>query len=174
MLPRMDIDDLRRHIARVLVEGLLRRAGFRSARVASGVGADQRGTLLVWKEIPREAPLRMLTMAVSYCPDVERAFAEDGGQWRPSAERPDYRIVVTDRPAPGRACFQAVRPELPGSGTPSATVDLHEVHALGMDWKTVEEHEELVRRLFPVLSGTAHTARPAAGSSPAPFVAIRP
>jgi hypothetical protein len=155
----MDVDDLRRHIARVLVEGLLRRAGFRSARVAPVASAAHPDTLLVWKEMPREEPLRMLTMTVSYCPDVERALtANAAGSRAASAERPDYRIVVTDRPAPGRACFQAVAHASPRSDTSSATVDLHELRALGMDRKAVEEHEELVRRLFPVLSGTPHAA----------------
>jgi hypothetical protein len=153
----MDTDDLRRHIARVLVEGLLRRAGFRSG-VAQAAGAGRRDTLLVWKEMPRDEPLRMLTMAVSYCPDVERALAEDGGLPPASAEGLDYRIVVTDRPAPGRACFQAVVPILPGSDRSPATLELREVRALGMDRKTVEEHEELVRRLFPVLSRTPRAA----------------
>ena len=116
----------------------------------------------------------MLTMAVSYCPDVERALAEDAaGLSAAGAERLDYRIVVTDRPAPGRTCFQAVG--LSGSETPAATVDLHELRALGMDWRTVEEHEELVRRLFPVLSSAPRAATAAPGSPPArPFAATRP
>ena len=155
----MDTDDLRRHIARVLVEGLLRRAGFRCARVAPSASAEPRATLLVWKEMPRDAPLRMLTMAVSYCPDVERALADDAACLSAaSAGQPDYRIVVTDRPAPGRACFQAIASGLPDATTPQATVDLHQLRALGMDRKTIEEHDELVRRLFPVLSGAPRVA----------------
>jgi len=161
MLPRMDINDVRRHIARVLVEGLLRRTGYRSARVASETGAELHDTLLVWEEASSGDGLRTLTIVVSYCPDVERAFWENTHCLRPaSTEVVDYGIVVTDHPAPGRACFQAIDLRANLSPPPSATVDLHEIRALRMNRRTVEDHEELVKRLFPVLDRRSATAVP--------------
>ena len=64
-----------------------------------------------------------------------------------------YFVLVTDDPAEGRSCFQAValRDYVATSDVP-LTVDLHEIEALDIYPSTVAEHEAVARSLFGALA----------------------
>lgn len=68
-------------------------------------------------------------------------------------------VFVTDRPEPGRSCFQVLAERQPSAEEPLATIDLHESAALGIDSATIDEYEILVRQVFAVLGDPAHTRR---------------
>ena len=57
-------------------------------------------------------------------------------------------MLVSERPEPGRSCFQALAFETLKHGEPFRTLDLTEVKELGLFPHNVEDHEELVRRIF--------------------------
>ena len=63
-----------------------------------------------------------------------------------------YFILVSERPEPGRSCFQALAFDTLRSGEPFRTVDLTEMKEFGLFEHNVEDHEELVRRIFELLT----------------------
>ena len=65
-----------------------------------------------------------------------------------------YFVLVSDRPEPGRSCFQALRLANIGPGEPIQTSDLVELKELRIFRHNIEDHEELIRRIFAQLSGT--------------------
>jgi hypothetical protein len=64
-----------------------------------------------------------------------------------------YFVLVTDRPEPGRSCFQAVALPRHAYGQPFRATDLGDLEELGIFHHNVEDHEELVRRIFNLLAG---------------------
>jgi hypothetical protein len=112
-------------MAEALVESILRRAGYRVARVGreshvhelARVGrAEFSPHFLVWKQALRSAtqpaPLhRLLALEVKYRSNllefvrtkVDSLAAQIGDQW-PQL----YCILTTDKPADGRSCFQVL------------------------------------------------------------------
>lgn len=147
---------LKAGVAQVLVEGIFRRAGYQTMRARR---RDDRPSptrdLYVWKPIADDGGVpaihRLARVAVEYSDDVERAVRDEAAHV--SADRADmYLLFVTDRPAPGRACFQVV-PPAERAAPPWATVDLDEADDLDFLRSTVEEYDRLVRVTFPVLSG---------------------
>ena len=65
-----------------------------------------------------------------------------------------YFVLVTDRPEPGRSCFQALRLAGLRAGEPIQTSDLVELKELRIFRHNLEDHDELIRRIFAQLSGT--------------------
>jgi hypothetical protein len=63
-----------------------------------------------------------------------------------------YFVLVSERPEPGRSCFQALAFETLKHGEPFRTFDLTEVKELGLFPHNIEDHEELVRRIFELLT----------------------
>jgi hypothetical protein len=64
-----------------------------------------------------------------------------------------YFVLVTDRPEPRRSCFQAIALHQWTPGEPFRTVDLALIRELRIFRQNVEDHEELVRRMFDLLAG---------------------
>jgi hypothetical protein len=64
-----------------------------------------------------------------------------------------YFILVTDRPEAGRSCFQAIAFGAMRAGEPFRTVDLVELKELRIFQQNIEDHEELIRRIFSLLTG---------------------
>jgi hypothetical protein len=64
-----------------------------------------------------------------------------------------YFVLVTDRPEPGRSCFQAISFGDLKPGEPFRTVDLDQFKDLRIFRNNVEDHEALVRRIFGLLAG---------------------
>jgi hypothetical protein len=66
-----------------------------------------------------------------------------------------YFVLVTDRPEAGRSCFQAIAFGSMRPGEPFRTVDLAELKELEIFQQNIEDHEELIRRIFTLLTGAA-------------------
>jgi hypothetical protein len=64
-----------------------------------------------------------------------------------------YFVLVTDRPESGRSCFQAIAFGSMRQGEPFRTVDLVELKELKIFQHNIEDHEELIRRIFSLLTG---------------------
>ena len=64
-----------------------------------------------------------------------------------------YFILVTDRPESGRSCFQAIAFGNVRPGESFRTVDLVELKELRIFQHNIEDHEELIRRIFSLLTG---------------------
>ena len=60
-------------------------------------------------------------------------------------------MFVTDHPASGRSCFQALDVAAARPGAPLTTIDLHYVHDFDIYLTTAQEYEGLVRQIFPLL-----------------------
>jgi hypothetical protein len=163
--------NLKGRIGEALVENILRRAGYKVARIGresqvqhmlkTGI-SEFLPDFLVWKPVqsPNGSPSlnRVLSVEVKYRHNVpeylERfgaAFLSDvAEQW------PDlYVVIVTDHPEPSRSCFQAL--DLRGYDpiSPPATRDLHEIPELDIYRTTVAEYEELVKQIFSLLGSPA-------------------
>lgn len=66
-----------------------------------------------------------------------------------------YFVLVTDRPEPGHSCFQALRLAGIKPGEPIQTLDLVELKELRIFRHNIEDHDELIRRIFAQLSGAS-------------------
>ena len=162
----MDLLEVKSRIAEALVEAIFRRARYQ---------------ILPFRN--NTSPLRF--GREDFSPDfrVSSAESENGGEflvevkYRPSAyqfvsvenqrgERsifymarrqwPNlYFILVTDRPEAGRSCFQAIAFGSMRPGEPFRTVDLAELKELKIFQQNIEDHEELIRRIFSLLTGAA-------------------
>jgi len=66
-----------------------------------------------------------------------------------------YFVLVTDRPESGRSCFQAIAFGAMRQGEPFRTIDLVELKELKIFQHNIEDHEELIRRIFALLTGAA-------------------
>jgi hypothetical protein len=64
-----------------------------------------------------------------------------------------YFVLVTDRPEPGRSCFQVISFADIRSNEPFSTVDLDQLKELHIFRNNVEDHEELLRRIMSLLAG---------------------
>ena len=62
-------------------------------------------------------------------------------------------VFVTDRPQTGRSCFQAMFFGEHPVGKPYETVDLTQVGHFGLFEHNIADHEELLRRIFGLLTG---------------------
>jgi hypothetical protein len=63
-----------------------------------------------------------------------------------------YFVLVTDRPEPGRSCFQAIAFSRLTPGEPFRTTDLDQLNELRIFRTNVDDHEELVRRIMGLLA----------------------
>jgi hypothetical protein len=158
-----DINRLKGRMSEALVEGIFKRAQYMVARVAreTQVSALMRTGLrvpdfVVWKALDEPSlghrSYRLLAIEVRYCPRLEDHLRGEAPARSPEValQWPElYEILVTDRPDPGRSCFQAVQVSMLPPGP--APVDLHQVPGLDIFRRTVEEYEGLVREVFPLL-----------------------
>ena len=62
-------------------------------------------------------------------------------------------VFVTDRPMNGRSCFQALSFVEHPFGKPYETVDLANLERFGIFEHNIADHEELLRRIFALLTG---------------------
>ncbi|HEY7652599.1 MAG TPA: hypothetical protein VIG07_07235 [Methylomirabilota bacterium] len=161
------INHLKGRMAEALVEAIFRRARYTVARVGreTQVPALMRAgraefmpDFVVWRALDEPSlghhSYRLLAIEVKYRADLADYLRRDSASRSPEVARqwPElYEIIVSDRPAPARSCFQAVHVSALPDGTPPATLDLHLVPGLDIYRSTVEEYEGLVREIFPVL-----------------------
>ena len=160
----MDLLAAKSRIAEALVESIFRRARYRiqpfdvehiplrfgredfSPDFVVGLGSDS-------------GPPQDILVEVKYRPAIdqflsvenqrgERSVFEFARRQWPSL----YFVLVSDRPEPGRSCFQAVPiPDL-APGGPFRTVDLDQLSELKIYRTNLEDHEVLARRIFTLLA----------------------
>jgi hypothetical protein len=160
----MDLLEAKSRIAEALVGAIFRRARYEIAPFRATASPLRFGRedfspdFRVTQPNPEGAD-RDFLIEVKYRPSVEQFISVENQrgdrsifllarrQW-PAL----YFIMVTERPEPGRSCFQAVTFETLRSGEPFRTVDLLEVKEFGLFPHNIEDHEELVRRIFALLT----------------------
>jgi hypothetical protein len=159
---------LKGRMAEALVEGIFKRAQYTVARVGRETQmpalirtgrAEFMPDFVVWRALDEPSlghhSYRLLTIEVKYRADLEEYLRHGSPSRSPEAAQqwPElYEIIVSDRPEPGRSCFQAVHVSaVPDGRLPTTTRDLHQVPGLDIYRKTVEEYEGLVREIFPIL-----------------------
>jgi len=168
------INLLKGRMAEALVEGIFKRAHYTVARVGreSQISARMRTgqaefmpDFVVWRALDEPSlghhSYRLLAMEVKYRADLEGYLRRDSLSRSPEIARqwPElYEIIVTDRPATGRSCFQAVHVSARADAGSPASLDLHLVAGLDIYRKTVEEYEDLVTRVFPILGSRPEPA----------------
>lgn len=154
----MDLYDTKSRIAEAFVESIFRRARFRvrpyEARPALRIGHEDFSPNFA---VSRTGEPSELLVEVKFRPSVDQ-FLSLENQRRGSifdlARRnwpALYFVVVTDHPAPGRSCFQAVELAATG-GPPFETVDLAALPDLEIFPHNVADHEALMLRLLGLLS----------------------
>jgi hypothetical protein len=157
----VDVTEAKDRIAMALVESIFRRARY---RVNTLLPERARFRFVRDDIVPRlsinvpdaTGVERDVPMGIAYKPFVE-AFIALENQRRDSSLFAIARrrcptlllILITDHPAPGRSCFQAMAPTgLEGL----RTVDLITLTQLRLFPHNIADHETLLRRIFALLS----------------------
>ena len=159
----MDLFDTKTRVAKALVEGIFRRARYDiqpyrnetppmrigredlSPDFAVCRGAPAGGNFLLEVKY-RTSVDQFVTMEMQRGDRSTVAMARR--QW------PTLRfILVTDRPEAGRSCFQTLDPDHV-AGERIRTVDLASVSELAIFDNNIEDHEQLLRRIFALLTET--------------------
>lgn len=178
MTPAMTIDSiglLKGRMAEALVEAVFKRAKYTVARVGreTRMPALVRGgrtefvpDFMVWRALDGPSlghhPYRLVALEVKYRADLDDYLRRDSPSRSAEVARqwPElYEVLVTDRPAAGRSCFQAIHVSALSAGTAPITLDLHLVPGLDVVRRTVEEYEGLVREIFPILGSRPGAAQ---------------
>ena len=159
----MDLLEVKSRIAEALVESVFRRARCEIAPFRAPASPLRLGREDFSPDFrvthPNPDGERTFLIEVKYRPSVEQFISVENQRGERSifllARRqwPElYFVMVTERPEPGRSCFQAVAFENLRTGEPFRTVDLVEVKEFGLFPHNIEDHEELVRRIFALLT----------------------
>jgi hypothetical protein len=158
----MDLLEAKSRIAKALVESIFRRARYTVRRFQSDQKSLRSGRESFTPDflVERDAePPAAFPLEVKYRPFLEQFLAVERQRGDRStlavARRrwPALRhILVTERPQPGRSCFQVVALEGEGPGERFHTVDLTDVEELRIFRRNVEDHERLVQSIVGLLS----------------------
>ena len=161
----MDLLEAKSRIAEALVESIFRRARYEVRPFRSTIalplrlGREDFSPDFRITQTSPDGDERDFLLEVKYRPSIDQFISVENQrgdksifymarrQW-PSL----YFVLVTERPEPQRSCFQALAFESLRAGEPFRTVDLAEVKELGLFPHNVEDHEELVRRIFELLT----------------------
>src|SRR5438093_11498039 len=161
----MDLLEVKSRIAEALVEAIFRRARYQirpfrnntsplrfgredfspDFRVSSELESENSGEFLI--EV-KYRPSAYQFVSVENQRGERSIFHMARRQW-PTL----YFILVTDRPEAGRSCFQAIPFSRLTPGEPFRTVNLDALRELRIFKNNIEDHEELVRRIFGLLAG---------------------
>jgi len=164
----MDLLDIKGRIAQAIVESIFRRAGFTLTPVGPRESPPRLGREELIPDFfaarvppdgrPPDQPARLVE--VRYRPQIgqylaiedqrgpQSIFAHAKRQW------PGLMFVfVTDHPEPGRCCFQVLDLEPWNLGDRVVSIDLFDHKGLDIYRQNVEEHQELARRIFALLTG---------------------
>jgi hypothetical protein len=167
----VDLNNIKGRIAEALVESIFRRAEFKMTRF--GRESDLRGMMksgrddsftpdfLAMKEVVAESRGVYQThmVEVKYRSNLVRYLSQEkkmGGasELVPAQEKwPNLCLVfVTENAGEKRSCFQALDLSLFEPGKFLRTVDLHEIRRFDLYPQNVQQHEELARKMFGLLS----------------------
>jgi hypothetical protein len=161
----MDLLEAKSRVAEALVESIFRRARydvrpFRSTQnLPLRFGREDFSPDFRVTQTSSQGEERDFLIEVKYRPSIEQFISVENQRGDKSVffmarrQWPAlYFVLVSERPEPGRSCFQAVVFETLRHGEPFRTLDLTEVKELGLFPHNVEDHEELVRRIFELLT----------------------
>jgi hypothetical protein len=162
----MDLLEVKARVAEALVESIFRRARFevnpfqRLDALPLRLGREDFSPSFVVRRLAADGPEERALIEVKYRSAVEQFMSVENQRGERSVfltarrQWPDLCFVfVTDRPQPGRSCFQALSfPEHP-LGKPYETVDLTKVARFGLFEHNIADHEALMRRIFALLTG---------------------
>jgi hypothetical protein len=163
----MDLLEAKSRIAEALVESIFRRARYdvapyRAPASPLRFGREDFSPDFRVSQASPEGDKREYLVEVKYRPSVEQFISVENQRGERSiffmARRqwPNlYFVLVTDRPEAGRSCFQAIAFGSMRPGEPFRTVDLAELKELKIFQQNIEDHEELIRRIFTLLTGAA-------------------
>lgn len=159
----MDLLEAKSRVAEALVESIFRRARYRVRPFRT-----EHGPLRIGREdfSPDFCVARLddpeadeLLMEVKYRPSIEQFLSVENQRGERSTfvmarkQWPNlYFVLVSDRPAPDRSCFQAVFLADHVPGAPFVTVDLQLRRELKIFRNNIDDHETLVRRVFDLLA----------------------
>jgi hypothetical protein len=161
----MDLQEAKSRISEALVESIFRRARysvkpFRTDALPLRFGREDYSPDFRVSRRLDDGSEKEALVEVKYRPSIEQfisvenqrgersMFLHARKQW-PAL----YFVLVTDRPDAGRSCFQVVSFASYTPGAPFRTEDLVDLRELRIFKHNVEDHEELVRRIFGLLSG---------------------
>ena len=158
----VDLFDAKSRVAKALVESIFRRARFdvHPLRTESGpmrIGGEDISPDFSVTRHDGAGGARLL--AVWYRTSVEQFVAVEARRAERSTfalarrQWPAVRFVlVTDRPEPGRSCFQALPADQTLSGAPIHTADLVDAQELEIFSHNISDHEQLLRRILRLLA----------------------
>jgi hypothetical protein len=160
----MDLLEAKSRIAEALVESIFRRARydiepFRVAAARLRFGREDFSPDFRACRAGDNGARREVLVEVKYRPSVEQFLSVENQRGGRSvfllAQRhwPSlYFVLVTDRPDDGRSCFQALPLASVASGDAFRATDLEHLEDLHIFRNNIQDHEELVRRIFGLLS----------------------
>ena len=162
----MDLLEVKSRIAEALVESIFRRARYQIRAFRNNTSPLRFGRedfspdFRVTAEASGENGAGEFLVEVKYRPSayqfvsVENKRGERSIFYMARRQWPNlYFILVTDRPEAGRSCFQAIAFGSMRPGEAFRTVDLVELKELRIFQHKIEDHEELIRRIFSLLTG---------------------
>jgi hypothetical protein len=161
----MDLLEAKHRVAEALVESIFRRARYEVVPYRRAPAAGLRVGREDFSPDFRVRPSgpdgdRELLVEVKYHPSIEQFLSVDHQRGERSLlgmtrrQWPElYFVLVTDRPEPGRSCFQVCAVAEWSAAGPTRTRDLAQVEDLGIFAHNVADHEALARRIFALLSG---------------------
>jgi len=160
----MDLLEAKSRIAEALVESIFRRARYEVRPFRSNqnlplrFGREDFSPDFQVTQASSEGEARDFLIEVKYRPSIEQFISVENQRGDRSIFQMMRRhwptlcfVLVTERPEPGRSCFQAVPFETMKPGE-SRTADLVQVKHFGLFPHNVEDHEELTRRIFGSLN----------------------
>ena len=160
----MDLLEAKSRIAEALVEAIFRRARYDVRPFRSTLSLPLRFGREDFSPDFRvtqtsQGEERDFLIEVKYRPSIEQFISVENQRGDKSVffmarrQWPQlYFVLVSERPEPGRSCFQTLAFETLRSGEPFRTLDLVEVKEFGLFPHNIEDHEELVRRIFELLT----------------------
>jgi hypothetical protein len=162
----MDLLEAKSRIAEALVESIFRRARYRidsfpARQMPLRFGREDFSPDFV-ATLDDDALVgeREVHVEVKYRPSIPQFISVENQRGDRSVFRmmrrqwPSlYFVLVTDRPEPGRSCFQVISFADIRSNEPFSTVDLDQLKELHIFRNNVEDHEELLRRIMSLLAG---------------------
>src|SRR6059058_2498669 len=152
----MDLLEVKSRIAEALVESIFRRARYQITPFRNNTSPLRFGRedfspdFRVTSEAEGENGGGEFLVEVKYRPSAYQFVSVENQRGERSIF---YIILVTDRPEAGRSCFQAIAFGSMKPGEAFRTVDLVELKELRIFQHNIEDHEELIRRIFSLLTG---------------------
>src|ERR687895_725228 len=155
----MDLLEAKSRIAAALVESIFRRARFEvqpfQAEPPLRFGREDFSPDFRACMPGENGGARELLVEVKYRPSIEQFVSVENQRGDRSVFLMARRqwpalcfVLVSDRPEPGRSCFQALPFDRLTAGEPFRTVDLAQLKELRLFHHNVADHEELVRRIM--------------------------